>query len=63
MDKFEEKLINSISHGFIKTDSDEFVSRLHDRIEESKQDRMTELATILMLLMTSSKSPLTRMAS
>ena len=50
MDKFEEKLLNSISHGFVETDSDEFVSRLHGRIEESKQNRMTGLATILMLL-------------
>ena len=50
MNKFEEKLLNSISHGFVETDSDEFVSRLHGRIEESKQNRMTGLATILMLL-------------
>ena len=50
MDKFEEKLLSSISQGFVETDSDKFVSRLHGRIEESKQNRMTGLATILMLL-------------
>ena len=49
MTDFEQKLINSLLEDPRDTNSDEFLSRLHNRVTESEQNRQIITASFMML--------------
>ncbi|MEC7730204.1 MAG: hypothetical protein VX497_02865 [Candidatus Neomarinimicrobiota bacterium] len=53
MTDFEQRLINSCSEDPQVTNSDEFLTRLHNRISESEENKRTVTASIMMLIVMS----------
>ena len=53
MTDFEQKLINSRLEDPRVTNSDEFLTRLHNRISESEDNKRTVTASIMMLIVVS----------
>ena len=51
MNKFEQNLININSNNSTQTNPEEFLSKLHGRIQKSRQDRHTLLTGFMMILM------------
>ncbi|MBT4752827.1 MAG: hypothetical protein HOK12_07555 [Candidatus Marinimicrobia bacterium] len=51
MNKFEQNLINMNSENSTQTNPEEFLSKLHGRIQKSRQDRHTLLTGFMMILM------------
>ena len=53
MTDFEQRLINSRLEDPQVTNSDEFLTRLHNRISESEENKRTVTASIMMLIVVS----------
>ena len=49
MDNFEQKLLNMKSSSDPNSDSDQFLSKLHGRIEESEQNNKTIMTSSIMI--------------
>ena len=49
MDNFEQKLLNMKSSSGPSTDSDQFLSKLHGRIEEGEQNKKTIMTSCMMI--------------
>jgi len=53
MTDFEQKLINARLEDPRETNADEFLTRLHNRISESEENKRTVTASIMMLIVVS----------
>ena len=49
MNNFEQKILNMKSSSDPNSDSDQFLSKLHGRIEESEQNKKTIITSFLMI--------------
>ena len=49
MNNFEQKLLNMKSSSGPSTDSDQFLSKLHGRIEEGEQNKKTIMTSFIMI--------------
>ena len=49
MNNFEQKLLNMKSSSDPNSDSDQFLSKLHGRIEESEQNKKTIMTSFIMI--------------
>ena len=49
MNNFEQKILNMKSSSHPNSDSDQFLSKLHGRIEESEQNKITIMTSFLMI--------------
>ena len=50
MNNFEQKILNMKSSSHPNSDSDQFLSKLHGRIEESEQNKKTIMTSCIMIL-------------
>jgi len=49
MNNFEQKILNMKSSSHPNSDSDQFLSKLHGRIEESEQNKKTIMTSFIMI--------------
>ena len=49
MNNFEQKILNMKSSSHPNSDSDQFLSKLHGRIKESEQNKITIMTSFLMI--------------
>ena len=49
MNNFEQKILNMKSSSHHNSDSDQFLSKLHGRIKESEQNKITIMTSFLMI--------------
>ena len=49
MNNFEQKILNMKSSSHPNSDSDQFLSKLHGRIEESEQNKKTIMTSFMMI--------------
>ena len=49
MNNFEQKILNMQSSSHHNSDSDQFLSKLHGRIKESEQNKITIMTSFLMI--------------
>ena len=49
MNNFEQKILNMKSSSHSNSDSDQFLSKLHGRIKESEQNKITIMTSFLMI--------------
>jgi len=49
MNNFEQKILNMQSSSHPNSDSDQFLSKLHGRIKESEQNKITIMTSFLMI--------------
>ena len=49
MNNFEQKILNMKSSSHSSADSDQFLSKLHGRIEESEQNKKTIMTSFIMI--------------
>jgi hypothetical protein len=49
MNDFEQKILNMVSSSDSNSDSDQFLSKLHGRIEESEQNKKTIMTSFIMI--------------
>ena len=49
MNNFEQKILNMKSSAHPNSDSDQFLSKLHGRIKESEQNKITIMTSFLMI--------------
>ena len=49
MNNFEQKILNMTSSSHPNSDSDQFLSKLHGRIKESEQNKITIMTSFLMI--------------
>ena len=49
MNNFEQKILNMKSSSHPKSDSDQFLSKLHGRIEETEQNKKTIITSCMMI--------------
>ena len=50
MNNFEQKILNMKSSSEPNSDSDQFLSKLHGRIEESEQNKKTIMMSFIMIV-------------
>ena len=50
MNNFEQKILNMKSSSHPNSDSDQFLSKLHGRIEESEQNKKTIMMSFIMIV-------------